>query len=700
MSDDFTQALGEVASAWPALVPPARMSVSAGATKNLRIKKPSGAFGPWDRNETPYMIRPMDLLASRKYSAVVFVGPARSGKTAALGEGWVSHAVVNDPGDMAIYQMTQEKAREYSKTRVDRMIRNSPALREMRSVVARDDNLHDKQFKNGMWLRIAWPTVANMSSSDYRYVFGTDYDRWPDDIDGEGDGWTLMGKRTQTFGSRGKVCAESSPGRVVKDPDWKPTAPHEAPPVGGILGVYNLSTRERFYWRCPHCAEPFEAAPGLGLFRLPSDDELLDGIKDIDIHKFAQQHARVACHACGAYIGFDQRATMNRAGVWLTAGLTMDALGRISGNPVKSSTAGFWLGGVAAAYQKWPELISKHLMALKSFSLTGGEQELKTTANLDQGVPYLSRLLADAGKRQGQPGVDLARERFVVPDDTRFLVASVDVQAGKSPWFSVQVHAVGADRQEWLVDRYSIKQSRREGIGDEYAPLDPAGYPEDWDLLTEKVVQATYRTSRAGVEIGVRVVVVDSGGEDGVTDKALAWYRRLKLDGIHRNVFLTKGNNRKTDWYVRKTMVGGKHEVRDVPLHLFDSFKFKDMVFAGLQRRMPGPGYLHFPPARGARHPESWVTDAFFDELNAEVRNPDGTYTQIRARNETLDHCVMIRVGISIIGADKEKFWVSPPAWALPLADNSEVVSSDVRREVAARPAMPQRRSRRSSYLS
>ena len=40
---------------------------------------------------------------------------------------------------------------------------------------------HDKTFAHGMWVRIAWPTIGNLSSTEYRYVAFTDYDRMPDD---------------------------------------------------------------------------------------------------------------------------------------------------------------------------------------------------------------------------------------------------------------------------------------------------------------------------------------------------------------------------------------------------------------------------------------------------------------------------------------------------------------------------------------
>lgn len=688
--NDLHIALADVCKAWPAALPPNRVSVSQGAAANLVIKRPGGASGPWNPLETPYMVEPVDMLGSRRHSAVCFVGPAQTGKTVGLGEGWMTHAAINDPGDMLIVQMTQDKAREYSKQRIDRAIKNSKNLAAQRSAMARDDNLHDKQFRNGMWVRIAWPTATNLSSTSYRYVFGTDYDRWPDDIDGEGDGFTLMGKRVTTFLSRGMVAVESSPGRPVVDPTWVPATPHEAPPVGGILGIYNRSDRRRWFWKCPHCGEWMEAKPGLSLFNLPSDDELLESIREIDIDKFARQYARAICPNSGCVVNWPHRETMNRAGRWLQDGLSIDALDRLSGNPRTSSIAGYWLGGVAATYVTWETLIRKHLQALLEYALNGSELQLQTTANTDQGVPYMSRLLAEAA-RQAEKGqrteVDLPR--YVVPDWARFLVASVDVQGGKNARFVVQVHAVGDHKRQQLIDRYSILQSKREGMGEEFAPIDPAAYPEDWDLLTEKVVQATYRTSDPTRELRVRRTVVDTGGEDGVTANAYAWWRRLRRagEGLHNRVTLSKGANTKVDWHIRETMVGGKQGEGDVPLILYDPNKFKDMVQHGLNRREPGPGYYHFPTPRGPLAPASWVTQAFFDELKAEVRQDDGTWMQIKPRNETLDLCCMILVGCMIEGVDKRRdFWAAPPPWALLVTDSrhAELVAPEVRREEKA----------------
>lgn len=656
--------------------PPKRVSVSTGAAENLVIKQTGGAAAPWSAEETPYMVEPTDLLASRQHEGVVFVGPARTGKTAALLLGWMTHAVLNDPGDMLMVQMSQEKARDFSKTDIKRALHYSPNLKEALSHNGKEDNLHDKMFKNGMWLKIAWPTVSNLSGSTYRYAAFTDYDRMPDDIGGEGAPWFMGKKRTTTFMSRGMAMAESSPGRDLVDPNWRAATPHEAPPCTGLLSLYNTSDRRRWYWKCPCCAEWFEAKPGLDLFNLPDEHTLGSIVREANLITLAEEYNRIVCPNNGCVITFDQRPALNRGGRWLMDGQRLTEDDQLIGDPLTSTIGGFWLGGVAAAFQSWKGLLMAQFQALRTYETTGSEEALKNTANLDQGIPYMSRLLRDAAKMNNDPADRKKKNllRFIVPDETRFIVASVDVQGGVNARFIVQVHAVGPNLEQWLIDRYEIKDSTRPGMGSEFAPIDPASYAEDWNILTERVVRATYRTSDEEVEMRVKLTVVDTGGEDGVTDKAYTWYRTVRRLGIGNRVMLIKGDGVKGVAMVTEKMQGNPKGKGDVPVYFLNTDLLKDAVTSNLKRMEDGPGAYHFP---------DWLSVAFFDELKAEVRQANGKWMQVRKRNESLDLCVYILAGCMRMGADKIK-WSHPPVWALPIASNSERVTRDVRRELQA----------------
>lgn len=694
-----------IRAAAEAFRPPRRVTVAQGAADVLMIREPGGYTGPWSPEETPYMVEPMNALASRRHEAVAFVGPSRTGKTKGLIEGWMSHVVCHDPGDMLIVQMSQDKAREFSKTGVDRAIRYSPALRDMMSG-GNNDNTHDKLFKHGMWLKIGWPTASQLSSSTYRYVALTDYDRMPDNIDGEGDAFGLGLTRTRTFLSRGMCVVESSPGREIIDPNWRAATPHEAPPCTGVLGVYNRSDRRRWYWPCPDCIEFFHASPGLDLFNLPREQDLLEIVRTEDLGKLAEHYARITCPHCGSVIDAVHKHRMNQRGVWLADHETIRANGVREGEPAQSSIAGFWLGGVSAAYQSWSGLLRAHLGGLREYALTGSELPLQKTVNTDQGMPYLSRLLADGARHASDPfsRKEKQLERFIVPDDARYLCAAVDVQGGAAARFVVQVHACGPHMEQWLIDRYSIETSKRSGVDGNFAPIDPASYPEDWDLLTELVVDTTYRLQQEGRELRIKMIAVDTGGEgkkgggDGVTDKAYDWYRRLRREGKHGRVMLIKGASTKNAPLVRESWVGArnKSEKGDVPLYLLNPNMLKDMVSTSLKRALPGPGYMHFP---------EWIPKSFKDEMSAEVRSPGGVWGKIRKRNEAFDLSAYVRACGIRLGVDKIN-WENPPSWAQTLDQNSDVISSAERRVLQIEsmagkpvPVRARRRSGGSSYL-
>ena len=684
MTDDwhFAAAIADICASHHAFTPPSATTVAEGAQQVLIIKQPGAAGGPWSPDETPYMVEPMNMLASRLHEAVVFAGPARTGKTMGLLIGAAAHFVVNDPGDILFVQMTQDKAREFSKTDVRRAIDNSPSLRAMLSVNAADRNTHDIMFRNGVWLRIAWPTVSNVSGSTYRFAFITDLDRIPnaENIEGEGPLFDLARKRTTTLLSRGMCLAESSPGIEITDPGWTPATRHEAPPVTGILGIYNRSDRRRWYWTCPDCDSEFEAAPGLGLFNLPEDRELVELARTADITAIAKHYGRrIICPHCGVEIPFAKRTEMNRTGRWVTDG------------EASSKIAGYWLGGVAAAYQTWESLILRYLQGLRDYALTGSEEALKATINTDQGMPYMARHLVEMRASASSPqerAEDLPR--YVVPDETRCVLAAVDVQGGAAARFVVQVHAVGAHGEQWLVDRFDIRHSRREGMGEEFAPIDPGGYPEDWDQLTEKLLRATWRTNDPTREIKLKSIIVDTGGEDGVAANAYAWWRRLRTEGISARAHLYKGASTPTAPTLKRTWVGKRKEKDkgDVPLYVCNPNLLSDAVDAGLRRQTPGPWYIHFPkPKHPTLNPEGWLPQAFFDELGAEVRQASGVWKQVRKRNESFDLCRMIRALSLILGLDKIKDWNAVPAWLAPLELNSEILAVEDRREMKANTA-------------
>ncbi|EIY8223609.1 TPA: phage terminase large subunit family protein [Escherichia coli] len=664
---------------------PRRMRVADAVAQYMRVPMGAGNSVPWDPLVAPYVIEPMNCLASREYDAVIFVGPARTGKTIGLIDGWVIYNVICDPADMLIIQMTEEKAREHSKKRLARTFRVSPEVVSRLSPNKNDNNVYDRTFLAGNYLKIGWPSVNIMSSSDYKCVALTDYDRFPEDIDGEGDAFSLASKRTTTFMSSGMTLVESSPGRDVKDVKWRRTSPHEAPPTTGILSLYNRGDRRRWYWPCPHCGEYFQ----------PCGD-VVAGFRDIADPVLASEAAYIQCPSCSGRILPEQKRELNGRGVWLRDGESINADGSRYGDPRRSRIASFWMEGPAAAYQTLSQLVYKLLTAEQEYETTGSEETLKTVINTDWGLPYLPRASMEQRKSE------LLEQRAEpvpsrsVPDGVNFLVATVDVQAGRHRRFVVQVTGYGSRGERWIIDRYNITQSLRGDSDGESQRIDPASYPEDWDVLLTDVFHKSWPlASDPSQQMRLMAMAVDSGGEDGVTDNAYKFWRRCRRDGLGKRIYLFKGDSIRRAKLITRTFpdntgrTGRRAQAAgDVPLWLLQTDALKDRVNNALWRDSPGPGYVHFP---------DWLGSWFYDELTYEERSSDGKWSKPgRGANEAFDLMVYAEALVILHGYEKIRWpdapeWASRETWLECVPDSTEPSSSP---EPVSTPVKKQKRKK------
>ncbi|NVM87621.1 phage terminase large subunit GpA-like protein [Variovorax sp. SG517] len=632
MAKGFASAEEVMRDAVALLQPPRRIKVSESAAQFLHVGAAGGDDALWDPALTPYMPAPMDRLADRSVEAVVFAGPAQSGKTDGLLLGWMAHSIVSDPCDMMIVQTTREQARDFSKRRVERSLRASPNLRAQVGA-GHQDNVLDKQFRNGAMLNIGWPTANQLSGKPIRHVAATDYDRIPLNIDKQGDCFGLLKTRTKSFMSRGRTLIESSPGHEVLDPEWKPRG-HGAPPTHGVLGLYNLGDRHRWYWPCLHCGAEFLA-----------EWDNLKWDTTIDDPVVASRTAHMRCPECEGVMGPEHKETMNRRGRWRSEA-------EVFGDSYQSKIASYWMQGPAAAFQSWESLVYNYLAALKDFELTGNQEKLKATTNTDQGRPYTVL----SAKGDGLDAVLLkqradnyAPQRHV-PAEARFVTTAVDVQKHR---FVVQVHAWGVEGQCWIIDRFNLTSSDRIGDGGERLKISPFTHAEDWAAL-DKLLDDEYPVAgNEDIKVQSRMIVCDSGGQDQATNNAYAYALRLKRQSRADRFALIKGASSRTAQRIVKGKPGDDRI--KVPLYIINPNIFKDEVAASLAREEPGPNSINLP---------DWVGEWFFRELTAETRTATGWVKKRKGdNNEGFDLCGYNRVAYTLVGGEKIN-WAKPPEWA------------------------------------
>ena len=652
--------------------PSNKRSVVEACKNSLKVSSPGGYNGPWSEELTPYMVEAMNCLKSREYEAVIFVAPARTGKTEGLLDGWACATVLDDPGDMMIVQPSKDAARDYSIRRISRMIRNSPDLAEMQTGIISDDNTFDKRFKNGMILSLAWPTISQLSGKDIKYMGVSDYDRMPDDVGGEGSIFAQVLKRTQTFLSGGMTLIESSPGWEINDPKYKEDPDtHEGPPCKGIMALFNEGDRRKLFWQCKHCSEYFQ----------PLVSNLIYSKSE---RSFVKQAATVklVCTSCGAMHEPKDKHGLNQTWKWLAEGQKINSDGVISGERRESKIASFWMEGVPAAFQTWEDLIYKQLKAESTYERTGDEEALKATVTLDQGKPYMSKALQHARDPFEIEGRTEELEKRVVPEGVRFLTASIDVQGGTKSRFVVQVIGWGPSKENksyetWLVDRYNLRYSARQMDDSETGPdarmetIDPARYIEDWDILISKVIERAYPLQdQPEKEMRIMTTGCDSGGEDGVTDMAYQFQKIIRKKGLHKRFFLVKGASTPNAPRIKEVRPNsakrkGRKTISygDVPVTMLNTMVLKDRISGNMERATVGPGYMHHP---------KWLGSWFYDELTYEIRTDKGWIKPGRGNNEAFDLYVYCTACYLKIGGEKIK-WESPPPWACDWSTNSMI---------------------------
>jgi len=127
---------------------------------------------------------------------------------------WTGYSIASDPMDMLIFNPTSNLSRDFSKRRVDKLLRDTKECGSLLNKDRHADNIGDKHFQNGVFLSMAHPSVSEMAGRPVPRVALTDYDRMDDDIGGDGSPYDLASKRTTTFGSI--VCVWRKAAHLVR----------------------------------------------------------------------------------------------------------------------------------------------------------------------------------------------------------------------------------------------------------------------------------------------------------------------------------------------------------------------------------------------------------------------------------------------------------------------------------------------------
>lgn len=384
------------------------ITVSAWADKHRRLTaKGASEPGPWRTSRVPFLREIMDCLSSQHIAKeVIFVKSTQVGGTE-VGLNWIGYVMDHAPGPMLAVLPTVEVGMRWSKQRLASMIGASERL----SRIIAPSNSRDggnttsmKEFAgDGMLIIGGANSAASLSSMPIKYLLLDEVDRFPIEVEDEGDPVDLAEARTTTFPRR-KIFKISSPtieslSRINKD--WK------------------KSDQRRYHVPCPHC----NAMQPLIWDNLTWPED-------------APDKAAYRCVDCTALIEEHQKTWMLENGAW------------VAGHPDRE-VAGFHINALYTPIglgKTWVDHAKRYLevksdpIRLKVFTNTVlGECFEDETEKLDwqelkeRAEPYALR---------------------TIPVGCLFLTAGVDVQKDRVEIF---IRGFGEGGQRWVIDWHYIQ---------------------------------------------------------------------------------------------------------------------------------------------------------------------------------------------------------------------------------------------------
>jgi phage terminase large subunit GpA-like protein len=300
-----------------------RMNVSAWAdAERMLPSKGAAEPGRWRTSRTPYLRDIMDALSPHHPAQrIVFKASAQVGKTEA-GLNWAGYVMETQAAPMLCVQPTVDTGELWSKQRLQAMIDATPALR-VRVMPARSRDSGNttrlKEFPGGM-LRIGGAnSSADLASMPIRYLFLDEVDRYPPDLDEEGDPVSIAEARTTTFVRR-KIFLTSTP--TIES-------------LSRIHKEWLQSNQQRYHMPCPHCGDKQHLK--WDSLRWPEGKPEL---------------AQYVCEHCGAFISESYKAEMLAAGEWIAAFPERATLGFHLNGLYTPPGLGLTWGELATEYEK------------------------------------------------------------------------------------------------------------------------------------------------------------------------------------------------------------------------------------------------------------------------------------------------------------------------------------------------------------
>lgn len=494
----------------------------------------------------------------------------------------LGYFIHHDPAPIMMIQPTIDRMREYSKKRIATMIRDSPSLS---SVVAKDvsrdsDNtVLGKSFVGGHLKLVGANAASALASDPIRIVLADEVDRYPKDVDNEGDPLSLAIVRTTTFTNR-KIGITSTP--TIKG-------------ESRVEEEYERSDKRQYYVPCPQCGEfqTLKWKDDDGQYRLVW--EATPEGKVTSIH--------YVCEVNGCAIEPHEKLRMLDDGEWRA-------------EREHTGIVGFYINALYSVWLSWAEMAERFIKA-SAEAKAGKPELLKTFINTNLGETWDTKNeLADV------VGLEKRMEPYAadIPLGVLLLTAGVDTQPNR---LECSIVGWGIEGEAWLIYHEILwGDTSKQQVWEELAELLSEEFKcERRDATGKRLVRT------------IDAACIDAGGHNAEDVKNFTKRHR----GNKWLAIFGRATGAKETIVTRPTRVQGGALLWAVGPNLI-----KDKVFATLKVDEPGPGYVHFPTGLDEEYFKQLTAEKKVrKQKKFDPKDPFGhsqyLYKKIRERNEALD---------------------------------------------------------------
>ena len=270
------------------LRPVERVPVSKWAEANRVLPDSNSIPGPWRNSVTPYLVEIMDAFSDEMVEEIIFVKPTQVGGTSAM-ENMLASAIAQDPAPAMCVYPSDDLAERTVESKLDPMIKSCKILAAKYRI--NDSKKLALKFTDMVVYLTGANSPADLASTNIRYLFMDEVDKFPGASKKEADPVSLAKERTKTFFNR-KIFMASTP--TLK--------------TGHIWKAKEAADVEKHYFvPCPHCGAFIELK--FAQIKWPSKEDVPESADRAEM-------ATYVCQECGGVITDQDKGKMLAAGRW------------------------------------------------------------------------------------------------------------------------------------------------------------------------------------------------------------------------------------------------------------------------------------------------------------------------------------------------------------------------------------------------